>query len=620
MESDVGTVFAVVVDNDNDDDGDCCASCDPESSSGSVSSTIDSATSVGSLRILTWSGAEAELRAYADLYHTSHPTGPTIHIHVVPSLKQLDVEATHDLRFKSGLYDGFVVPPLLLGNMYEQHNGLSIWDESTLREDSTFHDLLPYYKYSVATYDRAVRSIPLFGGSQQLLLFRKDYLDRLDLPTPKTWSDWVRIASKLHDAPFGPDGSKIYGGCLGRLSQEGCRQRVELSLSIDGTTTTWCNSQSMTYLGMMLSGMTQSGGNSTGWMMGLDATTPSGLLPLFVPTIERILLWMELQVRYGAPNELFEDANLNLRLFEQGLCGMTVTSDHPTSLLNQQNVAFVPLPGSHQVLDRSNEQLMDCSDSRCPHGVHFEDWDTVNVVPFGTTDAPLGTVSAFVSEDRQDAAKQFFSFIMAASTSSKVTTTTTATKTTREQPMTYSELNRTTIRGYEEILTSVSSSENGAIPFRVPNAFNLFSELDNKVYEYLVRGNYTDTNRENVALSVQTSWQYMIRMHDSQGQSNIATSIYYEKSLGTYGPNATTASTDGNLYIGDVSRIIGWSLGGLSCLASVILALWVWKYQNETVVRGTYELVLLLVFRIKELCRIFTRSHFFPLFSTNHLY
>jgi Na+/melibiose symporter-like transporter len=52
-------------------------------------------------------------------------------------------------------------------------------------------------------------------------------------------------------------------------------------------------------------------------------------------------------------------------------------------------------------------------------------------------------------------------------------------------------------------------------------------------------------------------------------------------SVGSYSP--VTAS---EMYIGWVSRGIGWGLGGLSCLASIILALWVLKNRNERVVRG----------------------------------
>jgi ABC-type glycerol-3-phosphate transport system substrate-binding protein len=635
-----------IVQSDVNDDNDCCGSCPVQSTSSlsssssrapSTTSTSDRTTNttVNSLRIVTWSNGPAEvtLRAYAELYRTMYPTAPIIQIYTIPSLKQLDMEVTNDLKTQSRLYDGFVIPPILLGNMIEQDNGLVPWEDkedemdhsetttnttrTTTTTNSPLHDLLPYYKYSVATFGGpdTVLAVPLFGGSQQLVLYRKDYFDRLDMSVtpPKTWSDYVRIASELHDTPLGPGGSKIYGSCLGRLSFEKCRQQQQqqvgdwTSASATATATTtstplsWCNSQSMDYIGMMLSSMTQSDGNFTGWMMGVNSTSPSGLQPLFLPPIERILVLMEQQIKYGAPNELLEDATMNLRLFEQGLCGMTITSDHSMELLSQDNVGFGPLPGSHQVLDRSttttknnNGSFIGCTESVCPYGVQYDEWGTVNMVPFGNTDIPMGAVSAFVSQARQDATKRFFHFVMASSSSSidasvnNNDTISTPTR-TRGQPMTYSELNQTTIRGYKELLTSITSSENGASSFRIPNALNLYTELDNTVYDYLVSGNYTEFRRTKVASTVETTWQYMIQMHDSQGQSANPTSVFYEQSLGRYVPENITPPppSDGNLYIGDVARIIGWSLGGLSCLASVLLALWVWKYQNETVVRGT---------------------------------
>lgn len=560
--------------SEGEDGDDCCASCDPASS-------LSSSAAPGgltSLRILTWSGAESAVRSYADSFHESNPHGPTIQIHSLPSVRRLTVEATHDLRLKSGVYDGFVVPALMLGDLHGQDGGLAIWDDASLEGNAAFNDLLPYYKYSVATFDGAVRSLPLFAGSQQLILFRKDYLESRGLSTPKTWSDWVRIASSLHDEPIGPNGAPIYGACMGRLSHDGCRKKLDISARNDDGVT--CNSQSMTYLGMMLSSMTQVGGNSTGWMLGIDGATPSRLQPLFVPTIERILLLMEQQLRFGSPNELMEDASLNLRLFKQGLCGMTVTADHPSSLLNEPNVGFVPLPGSHKFLVQPGEELIDCSTSLCPHGRDLDGWGRVNLVPFGEADSPVGTVSAFVAVDRQNAAKQFFEFVMA--TSALDADRSTNATTTREQPMTYSELKRSSVAGYEAVMTAATSSENGAIPFRIPNAFSLFSELDNQVYDYLVAGNYTEANRQRVAQSAQTSWQQTIQMRDHQGHVAVPTAVSYEKSLGTFASQATE-----DLYIGNVSRIIGWSLGGFSCLVSVLMAVWVWKHQNERVVRGT---------------------------------
>jgi hypothetical protein len=572
------------------------------------------------IRILTWSDKKSTLQIYAELYKTSYPeTAPNIHFFDVPSLKELDYEVISELKSESILYDGFVVPPLFLGNMYQQHagNALAVWDDedkdvssssSSEQEQeqeqynqqqsqsssySLIDNLLPYYRYEVATFDDKIRSLPILAGSQILLLFRKDYLDEMNLPTPKTWDDWTRIASTLNQQPIGLNGQPVYGSCLGLINEDGCRKRN----FNDGTNN--CNSQSMTYLGMMLSSMTQVMGNSTGWMMGLNYSnhSPTGVDPLFQPTLEYILKWMEQQITTGGPsNQLTEDSSYNMQLFRDGRCAMTVTSDYDAELLKDDTVGFVPLPGSDYFLDRStakhhnnnnnnnsnsknddddddDDQIMkNCTDILCPFGKdYFEnngDRDIVNLVPFGATDATVGTVSGFISKYRQEETKKFYKFVLESSSSN-------------HQPLTYSELENSIVPGYETTITALTCNPNAAIPFRVPNAFKLLSELDNRVYEYLVNGDYDDDNRKRVTQNVVNSWQSMISMYDFRDHRLLPTSVFYEKSLGVFVPEPAS-----DLYIGWVARGAMWGLGGVSCLLSVSLAIWVWRYQHERVIRG----------------------------------
>jgi hypothetical protein len=286
----------------------CCSSCEvglDDISTGNVDT-------LQRLSILTWAQTAPALQVYADLYQQRHPDEPKIRVVAVPSLQDLNAELNFEFQQPSGLYDGFVVPPMLVGDMYQKKDGTGL---ATFPKEY-IDDLLPYYKYQVAMYDGAIRSLPVLAGSQFLLLFRKDYLDAMNLPTPKTWSDFVRIASLLHNEPLGEDSQPIYGSCLGRLSQEACRKRDDLSAG-----TLSCQSQSMAYLGMMLSSMTQVDGNSTGWMLGENDKSPMGLELLFQPTLEMILSSMEQQIKYGAPNELTEDVFVEFPILRRGtLC------------------------------------------------------------------------------------------------------------------------------------------------------------------------------------------------------------------------------------------------------------------------------------------------------------
>jgi ABC-type glycerol-3-phosphate transport system substrate-binding protein len=555
----------------------CCDTC-----------ALDEANeSIQPIRILTWSHVHPTLQAYVDLYHKTFPQESHIQVVAVPSLADLNVEIQFDLGRNiesssssssssssniGGLYDGFVVPPILMGSMYGVR-GLASWTSTELassQKQAMMDDLLPYYRYQVATYDGAVRGLPLFAGSQMLLLFRKDYLDAKKLPTPKTWSDWIRIAAAIHNEPLA-DGKQIYGSCLGRLSEEGCRKRMDVDASSPKNA---CNSQSMSYLGMMLASMTQVRGNSTGWILDANETSPSSLDPLFQPTLELILVLMEQQIKYGAPDELIQDSSFNLKLFQEGRCALTITADHNKDLLNDDTVGFVILPGSHQYLVRTDEEMIDCTATSCPYGMDVELWGRVNYVPFGATDATVGTVSALVSQSRQEQAKKFFEFVLSNSDLD--------TSTLREQPLKYSELEKTNIPGYKAMVKSLTTNANAAIPFRAPNAFDLFSELDNKVYEYLVEGNYTDYNRRRLGQSVDKSWQMMMQMYDARGRG-MPTAVVYQKSLDAFGSPEFSGEA---LYIGKIPRIIGWSLAGITCLCSIGLAIWVWHYRHNRVIRG----------------------------------
>jgi ABC-type glycerol-3-phosphate transport system substrate-binding protein len=580
------------------------------------------------VRILTWAESKPELQAYADLYRRLHPDAPTVRIIDVPSLKELDYEITSELRLGSTDFDGFVIPPLMMGGMLQSRSGqaLAVWTEEEILS-STYHheqeeqkslldDLLPYYRYNVATYGGSLRGLPILSGSQALLLFRKDYLDALNLPTPKTWEDWTIIASAFSDQKdlllgvgANESDTKVYGACLGLLNEAGCRRRN----SLDGRL---CKSQTMTYLGMVMASMTQYDGNSTGYMLGIDAASPNGLDPLFEPTLERVLKWMENHVENSGPRSLTEDFFESMKHFRDGRCAWTISVDHDNELLKDDNIGFVPLPGSHQVLDRrastkatshtnsdtsTPDSMTNCTASCdrncqqtgsavfCPYAEDSVNRGRVNHVPFGAVDATVGTVSALISRDRQKEAKEFFKFVLASDVRQDETGIVETSYSRIQQPLTYSELEKSDVPNYVETMKFLTSSPNAAIPIRVPNAFNLLSNLDDRIYDYLVDGDYSDDRREQVAQAAEKSWHMMISMYNFRGpHKRQPTSMFHELSTGL---NMATPALD--LYIGWGARGVMWILAGLSCVISVCFALWVWTYQEERVIRGMFIIAIL---------------------------
>lgn len=533
-------------------------------------------------RIATSSAHAQVIQPYLDEYNDylarDGKTASNIQLMALPSTEELFTDIRYDLKSRSGLYDGFITPPSLMGDLMALE-GITTLSSSGRRAtvgnlSDVWNDLLPYYKDHVSILDGNIRGIPLRAGNQPLLLYRSDYLEAFDLPVPVTWGEYIRVAATLHNATLAEDGSEIYGSCLGRISEAMCRRQMNQRSGQN------CTSMSTTYIGMMLSSMTQYQGSSTGWLF--DGNVDNGMESLLDPALESVLVYMEQQLRFGAPNELQSDESLNRDLFEQGKCAMTIVWDH--SILGMaESSGFAKVPGSHMVLNREDNTIIECSEALCPYGEQNDDWGTVNHAPFGAQDMMVGSISTFASKQAEDAIYDFFLFV----TQSRNLDVTGE----REQPLSYisTGLQDISVPGYKEIILDLTESPNAASPFRTPHAFSLLSEIDNQVYEYLSQGNFSQDRRQYVRERVESSLQRMVRQHDAISPA-VPTSVLYEKSLGTFTP---VKSSD--VYIGRASRVIGWSFGGFSCFCSLLFAFWVWRNKRSSVVLSSQPMFLNLI-------------------------
>jgi hypothetical protein len=522
---------------------------------------------------------EPYLATYASYLENSGGNALTIQLNELTSTQELFKDIRFDLKSRSGLYDGFIIPPMLMGDLLALRGiaPLSLSKSGGISGNLAefWNDLLPYYKEQISTLDGQIRGVPLLAGNQPLLLYRKDYLEALNLSVPVTWGDYVRVASVLHNQTMAPDGSAIFGSCLGRMSQAMCR-RHQMN-SEEG----WnCTSMSTTYIGMILASMTQNQGSSTGWLF--DDKPNATMTPLLNEAFESTLVFLEQQLKFGAPDELNSDSSMNLDLFRMGYCAMTIVVDHPPEVLNGTNVGFAPIPGAHVYMDRSNGTLVKCTEESCPYGKWDAEWGTVNHAPYGADELMVGAISTFASSTAKDELYDFFSFIAQVRQGLDVAGES-------EQPITYSSLDTWGVDGYSDVILGLTESNNTAAPLRIPNSFSLLSELDNQVYDYLVTGDFTNETRRRVRERVEASLQRMILQYDAIYRLG-PTSFFYEKSLGAFTP---TSSPD--LYIERSARMIGWSLGGISCCCSLFFAFWVWRNKDSCVVRGSQEMFLNLL-------------------------
>jgi hypothetical protein len=121
---------------------------------------------------------------------------------------------------------------------------------------------------------------------------------------------------------------------MGRLSKAACQKRVDQQ---GGS----CTSLSMMYLVMTLVPMTQVNGRATGWLS--DDKVSQGTSPLINPTLDQLLIFVEHRLQFGSSDELEQDPSLNLKMFWEGRCVMTLSAHHPANLLRKENIGFVPV-------------------------------------------------------------------------------------------------------------------------------------------------------------------------------------------------------------------------------------------------------------------------------------
>ena len=639
------------------------------------------------IRIATWAQVAPSLQSLVDAYHNQLQDGsdskkrPRIQLQVFPSIRDLGVELMLDIRFQTQHYDGMVVPSIFMGDLFSEQGLLELDDlvnfpeladegeappngrqEADLsgveksREFEAWLDILPFYRNNLASFggdrirldssssnegndnDRSssdagkllplevsdrIRLLPILGGNQLNLWYRKDWLKQYNLEPPRTWSDYVRVAAELHEEKLGPGGTSIAGSCLGRYSLEACRQETDRRQHAQ------CNSLSMSYVGMMISSMTQADGTSTGWLfqsheeqVSSNANKPKTrtvLKSLLQPTLETVLSLMEQQIRFGAPDELNSDASLNREMFRNGTCALTISTLAPNEMLsdvNKDGVGVMTIPGSHQILknrvaataDDGGENVLDnCTAESCPFGTADDEFGIINQVPFGSvTDLAMGGVSSLVSPHRQNEVKDFFQFLLAISASQAEGAPIGGSY--PWQPLRLSELvelrltasssnevatnegEGSTIHStYNKLIRSSTASQpslNAAIPLRIPKAFDLLTELDNRVFDYLSSGNYTLAGRQRVRQDVERQWSAVMEAHEGLFGA-VPLNTFYQKSLGVYVP-----APPEDLYIGDILRYAGWGMGAVCLLTSLFMAFWVKYYVNERPVVGSQPMYL----------------------------
>jgi ABC-type glycerol-3-phosphate transport system substrate-binding protein len=211
---------------------------------------------------------------------------------VIVSLAELSPNIINEARSKTGLFDGFITPPGVMGSIVEENGWADLRSkiESTASSRSDWLDIFLSYRKWISQYQDEILMYPL-DGDVLSLFYREDVLDAFGFQKPRTWDEYNQIAAAVHGKIY--KNHTLTGSCIGRL--KGCAGAY------------WAN--------LVLSSMTQYRGTWEGHLFD-----SADMTPLLGEAFEKMLELMETQARYGAENEFEDCVDLNSDYMNNGTC------------------------------------------------------------------------------------------------------------------------------------------------------------------------------------------------------------------------------------------------------------------------------------------------------------
>jgi multiple sugar transport system substrate-binding protein len=351
-------------------------------SSGTTSGKQFSGTTI---RVVTFTGpqiAEPLQRRAPDFEKL---TGAKVEIITVP-FSDLYQKLLTDFATKTNSYDATVFDPQWMGDYvppgYLEDLTGRVQADSALQ----WNDIAPFFRDFSATFQGKVYTIPL-DGDFQMVYYRKDLLARDGLQPPATWDDYISIAKHFQGQDLNGDGKKDYGSCL---AMKRAAQSYWAWISIAAA-----------YL--------QSQGTKQGAFFNTDNMQPLTNNPAAAAALD---VYKQLS-KIGPPDQLNNDVGNSRGLFVTGRCALSLDwgdigtlAIDPSQSKVADKVGAVILPGSKQVLDRSTNQLTDCTAALCPYAVNG-----VNHSPFAAFGGWSGAINKASSAKVKDAAFAFLSYM-----------------------------------------------------------------------------------------------------------------------------------------------------------------------------------------------------------------
>ncbi|GFR48855.1 hypothetical protein Agub_g10809 [Astrephomene gubernaculifera] len=303
--------------------------------------------------------------------------GPTF-IPAAQINSEIEFELEHNL---TNSHDGWILDPMGIGSIfnYDGFQDLTEVVRDPLVVNNVSTDVIhwagvhPYFQNTSVYYDSTQRKfvvvvLPL-DGNIKLLYYRRDVFDSYKLSVPRTWEEVVDVATKLQSLKLdlNDDGLADYGFCFDRRTD--CHQGYFDLMSI-------------------LAPYLQYNGSSQGVVFDPNTIRLTDKNPALVdnPAMTRALqLYSQLIALSPADTNVTDtcdvsgaapaDAGVSMAArFANGSCLMGVglgsffKAFNASAYRGQLGVAL--MPGSFEVLNRTSNQLVNCTAELCPFATH----------------------------------------------------------------------------------------------------------------------------------------------------------------------------------------------------------------------------------------------------------
>ena len=247
-------------------------------------------------------------------------------------------------------------------------------------------DVAPYFREFGQKVGGKTKML-MVDGDFQMVYYRKDVLDKAGLAPPKTWDEYLDVASKIHGQDMNGDGQPDYGLCSFK------KRNAQSYFAIQTIAAPYVQTQG-TAQGFHFDGATMKPiVNNDAWKKAFEIYKETS--------------------KYSPPEELNLDITDMRPIYLAGRCGMFIEwgDTGPLQLGDDAKAVkgllyAVGAVGSKEVLDRATGKLVPVTKENAPYSV-----DGINYAPFAAFGGWAGAVNAKADQKKKDAAYAFLSYM-----------------------------------------------------------------------------------------------------------------------------------------------------------------------------------------------------------------